>query len=198
MIFRLPGKKTHHRSDEELISAFCDTGNMESLGELFSPYLHLVYGVCLKYLKDRDESKDAVMQIFEKLVTDLPKQRVDNFRTWLYVVTKNFCLMQIRSQRTQNDRFTEWAIDQSVFMETDDTLHPIDKRSSDLEDGLADCIERLKDEQKNCIRLFYYESMCYNEIAGSLKIDEKKVKSHLQNAKRNLKLCLEEKNAEQE
>jgi RNA polymerase sigma-70 factor (ECF subfamily) len=88
--------------------------------------------------------------------------------------------------------------DNAVFMESSTVLHPIDEDGADMEADLADCIKRLKDEQSECIRLFYFENRCYNEIAVYLKLDEKKVKSHLQNAKRNLKLCLEEKHAGQE
>ena len=82
-------------------------------------YMHLVYGVCLKYLKNRDESKDAVMQIFEKLITEIPKQKIENFRSWLHVVTKNYCLMQLRSDKSQKEKFNEWINDPSVFMENE-------------------------------------------------------------------------------
>jgi RNA polymerase sigma-70 factor, ECF subfamily len=198
MIFKILGKSSQHKTDEELIAEFSSSGNLDLLGELYSAYMVLVYGVCLKYLKDRDDSKDAVMQIFEKIITEIPKQNIVNFRGWLYVVTRNYCLMQLRSMKSQEDRLSAWANDNVVFMENGIGLHPIDEDVSDIEADLADCIKRLKDEQRECIRLFYFENKCYSEIAVSLKIDEKKVKSHLQNAKRNLKLCLEEKNAEQE
>lgn len=194
----MPGKKLVHLSDEILIGEFTITGDLEVLGELYSRYMHLVYGVCLKYLKDRDESQDAVMQIFEKLIMEIPKQKIENFRSWLHVVTKNYCLMQLRSEKSHTEKFNEWINDPTVFMENEPVLHPIDSNEPDLEKGLADCIERLKEEQKECIRQFYYENRCYNEISVNLGIDEKKVKSHLQNAKRNLKLCLEEKNVGQE
>jgi RNA polymerase sigma-70 factor, ECF subfamily len=197
MIFFKSDNKNSLNSDEDLLRNFTSSGNLEVLGELYTRYMHLVYGVCLKYLKNRDESQDAVMQIFEKLITEIPKQRIENFRNWLHVVTKNYCLMQLRSQKTKIERFNEWINDPTVFMEPDQFLHPIDSNEQDLEKGLADCIERLKDEQKECIRQFYYENRCYNEISDKLGIDEKKVKSHLQNAKRNLKLCLEEKHAGQ-
>jgi len=182
------------KSDNDLLNEFTSSGDLEVLGELYSRYMHLVYGVCLKYLKDRDESKDAVIQIFEKLITEIPKQKIDNFSSWLHVVTKNYCLMQLRSQKSKDEKFNEWINDPVVFMENSNYLHPIDAEEPDMEKDLADCIERLRDEQKECIRLFYYENRCYQEISADLNIDEKKVKSHLQNAKRNLKICLEEKN----
>jgi RNA polymerase sigma-70 factor (ECF subfamily) len=106
--------------------------------------------------------------------------------------------MQIRSLKTKDEKFKEWINDPSVFMESSSSAHPIDKDEPDIEKSLAECIERLKNEQKESIILFYYHNRCYNEIALTMGLNEKKVKSHLQNAKRNLKLCLEEKNAGQE
>ena len=198
MIFNISRGKNSITKDEDLLRKFTSTGDLEVLGELYSRYMHLVYGVCLKYLKDRDEAQDAVMQIFEKLIIEIPKQKIENFRSWLHVVTKNYCLMQLRSQKSKDEKLSEWINDPLVFMENSQSLHPIDEDQPDIEKGLADCIERLKDEQKECIRQFYYENRCYNEISVNLGIDEKKVKSHLQNAKRNLKLCLEEKHVGQE
>ncbi len=198
MNFKTPLKKTHQKTDEELITEFNRTGDPEVLGELYSGYMYLVYGVCLKYLRDREESKDAVMQIFEKLMVEIPKQKIENFRSWLHVVTKNYCLMQLRSQKSQNEKLIEWADYSLHFMEYSSDVHPIDEEEPDMEKGLADCIERLKDEQKECIKQFYFKNRSYIEIANITGLEEKKVKSHLQNAKRNLKLCLEEKNARQE
>jgi len=198
MIFKIPGIRSHQKTDEEYIAEFTLHGNLEVLGELYSGYMHLVYGVCLKYLKDRDESMDAVMQIFEKLIIEIPKQRIENFRSWLHVVTKNYCLMRLRSQKSQDEKLIHWMNDSLVFMESSQEMHPIDEDEPDMEKALLDCIEKLKDEQKDCIQQFYYNNRCYSEIALNMSLDEKKVKSHLQNAKRNLKICLEEKHAGQE
>ena len=198
MLFKLPGKKNLGRSDEELLDEYTQSADMEVLGELYSRYMHLVYGVCLKYLKERDEAMDAVMQIFEKLVIEIPRQKIENFSGWLHVVARNFCLMQLRSRKTREERFKEWINDPVLFMENAPFMHPVDENKPDLENGLMDCIEKLKNEQKECIRQFYFNNRCYLEIAGYLNIDEKKVKSHLQNAKRNLKICLEEKHVREE
>jgi RNA polymerase sigma-70 factor (ECF subfamily) len=194
MLIKLPGKRSGKKTDEELLKEFRNSGDLELLGELYSGYMHLVYGVCLKYFKDRDESMDAVMQIFEKLIIEIPKHNIENFRSWLYAVTRNYCLMQIRSQKSNKEKLNEWIIETQIFMENRQDLHPIDNDESDMDKTLEDCIEKLKNEQKECIRQFYFENRSYNEIAIKLDLDEKKVKSHLQNGKRNLKLCLEEKN----
>jgi len=196
MLFRIPREKLQSKADQELLADFKSAGDLEVLGELYSRYVHLVYGVCLKYLKDREEAKDGVMQIFEKLIIEIPKHNIETFHSWLHVVTKNYCLMLLRSGKSEKEKFSEWINDPSVFMETVIDLHPLDdeENSKSIERDLKDCIEKLKEEQRLCIRQFYFENRCYNEISGNLGLDEKKVKSHLQNGKRNLKICLEEKN----
>jgi len=200
MLFKTAGRKKSDLPDEELLREFCDTSDLEILANLYSRYMHLVYGVCLKYLRNRDEAMDAVMQIFEKLITEIPRHKIETFRNWLHVVTKNFCLMKLRSEKSQKEKMAEWINDPVVFMESDENLHPIDdeERNQNIDKALADCINRLKNEQKACIEMFYYHNKCYGEIAVSLGIDEKAVKSHLQNGKRNLKICLEEKNVRKE
>ena len=184
------------KSDEELLGKFKNSGNLDLLGELYSRYMHLVYGVSLKYLGDRDDAQDAVMNIFEKLITDLPRHEVQNFKSWLYVLTKNHCLMEIRSRKSADSRLEGLKTEQE-FMESEEELHLIDREDnsmeSSLEKALMDCIEQLKTEQKQCIEMFYYQKLCYQEIADSLKMEEKTVKSYLQNGKRNLKICLEGK-----
>ena len=190
---RFSWKKKVSKTDDELIEEFSASGDLEVLGELYSRYMHLVYGVCLKYLKEREESMDAVMQIFEKLVTDIPKQEIQSFRSWLHVVTKNFCLMHLRSKRSQDERIKEMVTEGAYFVENSVELHPIDREDVNMDRALEDCIEQLNEEQKACIRRFYFDNKCYNDIAKEMGIDEKKVKSHLQNGKRNLKLCLEKK-----
>jgi RNA polymerase sigma-70 factor (ECF subfamily) len=182
--------KRNEQSDEELLDKFKNSGNLDLLGELYARYMHLVYGVSLKYFKNRDDAQDAVMHIFEKLIEELPKHDVQNFKSWLYVLTKNHCLMEIRSRKS-SDRLLEGLKIEQEFMESVDEMHPIDRDDEQIEKALRTCIEKLKIEQKQCIELFYYQKLCYQEIAEKLGMNEKKVKSYLQNGKRNLKICLE-------
>ncbi len=182
-------------TDQELLVEYADSGDLEVLGTLYSRYLHLVYGVSLKYLKDREESQDVVMTIFEKLITDLKKHKVENFKSWLHVTTKNFCLMKLRSSTGHSEK-SDSAIISQESMEFSVPVHHDD---STLEDDLIlleNCIEELKEEQKLSVRLFFIEQKCYKDIVVQTGFKLKKVKSYIQNAKRNLKICVE-KNREQ-
>jgi len=173
--------------DEELISIYRESGAQEIVGELYERYMALTYGVCLKYLKDREESKDAVMQIFEKLMTLLKEHQVSQFKGWLYVTARNHCLMQLRGRKGK--QFEEIH---PGLMENDDLLHPGD--GPELETKLQvmeQCLQTLGDEQQRCVRLFYIEQKCYKDISLETGYELNKVKSAIQNGKRNLKICME-------
>lgn len=185
------------RSQEEineelaLIDRYKKTGDLAIAGALYKKYMHLVYGLCLKYLKNREDSQDAVMQLFEKVSESLKTHEVTNFKSWLYVVSKNFCLMQLRSKQHKVHAHSQ-DIDR-IDMENGMLLHHDDEPSV-LEEDLSKlelCIEQLQEEQKTCIQLFYLQKRSYNEIALSTSYELKKVKSYVQNGKRNLKICME-------
>ncbi len=193
MKFRLTGN-LDREEDESLVNRYRESGDIDVLGVLYKRYMALVYGVCLKYLKDREMAKDAVMDVFEKLTVELKVKEIDKFRPWLYVVSKNHCLMTLRRMKVDLRHEEKYQNEESVFMESDNFVHPVDEPAANLNKTLKDCINRLKMEQKQCIELFYFESMCYKEIAGELNLEIKKVKSLIQNGKRNLKNCIENSN----
>jgi len=182
----------NQQQENKLINSYKQTKNLEYLGALYQPYMQLVYGVCLKYLKDRESAQDAVMDIFEKLAIELIKhEKPDVFKTWLYVVTKNFCLMKLRSDGSESKTFKKISLE---IMENGHSMHPLDEDEEvDLSPALQACMEKLKEMQRKSIELFYYKKLCYKEIADELKLTEKQVKSDIQNGKRNLKICLEGK-----
>jgi RNA polymerase sigma-70 factor (ECF subfamily) len=192
-------KRASEEKDEELLKRFRENGDIEILGRLYERYMHLVYGVCLKYLEDRDTSKDEVMNIFEKLVTAVPEQEIVSFKTWLYVVAKNHCLMLLRSRKSEAAHRELMLDDPTFFMENVSEMHPMEndegmdeKMDKGIDAGrLEECIEKLKEEQRQCIQMFYYEGFGYKEICQKLGLEEGKVKSYIQNGKRNLKICLE-------
>lgn len=177
-------------SDKELLVAFKANGDINILSTLYQRYMDLVFGVCLKYFKDAERSKDAVMDIFDELNTKLRQHDVDNFKGWVHVLARNYCLMQLRSPR--NLKTTEFN---PVFMQSEQNSH-LNGEALEKEENLTkleQCIETLPEEQKQSVKLFYLESKCYNEIAEITGFDWNKVRSYIQNGKRNLKICLEEK-----
>lgn len=184
-----PIKKSSLSSDSDLIERFRLKDDQDALGELFIRYSALVYGVCLKYLKDREEAQDAVMQIFEKLNTALKQHHIGHFKSWLYVSSRNHCLMHIRSSKKFQKQETS-----DVFMENELVLHlDIDDNGNEQDlVKLEKCIEQLKSDQKKCVQLFYLKEMCYKEIVSNTGLKLNKVKSHIQNGKRNIKNCMEQ------
>ena len=173
--------------DKELVSLFRTSGNMEVLAVLFQRYMELLYGVCLKYLKQPEAAKDAVMQIFEELVQKLPKHEVDNFKSWLYTLAKNYCLMQLRTPK--NLKTTEFNAD-SMQLEEEMHLNGVLLKEENLQ-KLERCLQTLSQEQKQTVELFYLQNKCYKEIAGETGIEWNKVRSFIQNGRRNLKICME-------
>ena len=191
-----PGKEIKALSDEVLFNLFQDNKNKEMMGELFKRYTHLVFGVCFKYLKDEEKARDAAMQVFEQLLTKPAKQDIRSFKDWLFILTKNHCLMLIRheqaGQRVLNEKFYDL---QSEIMESSSRMHLYDAEEQEQRFArLRVALARLPDEQRQCVELFYYEDKSYQEITHLTGYDLNKVKSYLQNAKRNLKNMLDHGN----
>ncbi|OOQ59092.1 RNA polymerase sigma factor [Mucilaginibacter pedocola] len=176
-------------ADEELVSSYRLNADIGVLGKLYERHMPLVYGLCLKYLKDEEPARDAVMAIFEELVVKLKQHEVKQFRSWLYVLARNHCLMQLRADK----KLPTIGIDD--FMEFTPVLHP-DENEGDKEEALqalARCMDKLTAPQKQSVNLFYIEEKCYKEIAEQTGYTLNEVKSYIQNGKRNLKLCLEKR-----
>jgi RNA polymerase sigma-70 factor (ECF subfamily) len=95
--------------------------------------------------------------------------------------------MALRSQKGKH--FEEIS---PFIMESESDLHLEEEGGleSDLS-KLEKCIEKLGSEQKSCVELFFIQQKCYQEITDLTGFDFKKVKSYIQNGKRNLKQCME-------
>jgi RNA polymerase sigma factor (sigma-70 family) len=177
-------------SDEELLNRYRKTDNQEWLGQLYGRYLELVYGVCLKYLQDEASAEDAVMAIFEELMTKVREHDIQNFRSWLYVLSKNHCLMKLRKdKRRQTVNY-----DPGIMHSIDPAHHTMEDFEENGEAAmLRDCIQRLSEQQKQCIELFYFQEYSYKEIAEMRSERLGQVRSNIQNGRRNLRLCMEKK-----
>jgi RNA polymerase sigma-70 factor (ECF subfamily) len=187
--------KYQHISDQELLEHFYHDHNNEWLGILLKRYTLLLLGVCMKYLKNEEEAKDSVQQIFLKAITELQKYKVEFFKSWIYMVAKNHCLMKLRDKQGKiptelNERMAatpEEESDRSSLLENDHTI-----------DLMQEALKELIPEQQQCVTLFYLHKKSYHEISEETGYNMLQVKSYIQNGKRNLRNMIEKKIKDEE
>ena len=173
-------------SDDELFKQFVQTANQELLGQLYTRYIPLVYGLCLKYLQQVEDAEDAVNDIYEELSRKIQHYQIDNFKTWVYSVAKNHCLQILR--KGKNKFFEE--IDLSN-MESGEFEHLIEvDDDKEKEEALNYCLGTLPEEQRQCVVHFFFDDFSYADIVEKTGFALNKVKSYIQNGKRNLKICI--------
>ncbi|GAC1386259.1 MAG: hypothetical protein NVSMB45_15940 [Ginsengibacter sp.] len=139
----------------------------------------------MKYLRNEDDAKDAVQQIYIKVITELPKYKVQYFKSWVYMIAKNHCLMQLRNVVNK--------------IELDEKMNLHESSISDIEhntnldfsvEQLNNAMQQLNALQRDSLNLFYLNKRSYREIAGIMNLSLLQVKSFIQNGKRNLRQIL--------
>jgi len=180
-------------TDQELLEQFYADHDNEWLGILLQRYTLLLLGVCMKYLKNEDEAKDSVQQVFLKVIQELHKYKVEYFKSWLYMIAKNHCLMRLREKQGKitaeiNEKLTaqpEEETDRQLMVSNDRTLAIMEE-----------ALQELNPEQRQCVTLFYLEKKSYQEVSAATGFSLLQVKSYIQNGKRNLKIMIERKLSE--
>ncbi len=189
LLYKVNKDARHDISDNELLEKFYDTGDKRCMGILLQRYTLLLLGVCMKYLKNEEESKDAVQQVFLKVIIELQKYKVEYFKSWLYMVTRNFCLMKLRDKTSRPSKELH-----DIFT-VDEEAEPLKEHFE--KDKLLSYIElsldELNNEQKTCLILFYLHKKTYHTISDETGFTLMQVKSNIQNGKRNLKILVEKK-----
>ena len=176
-------------SDSELLAKFYEDHNNEWLGVLLQRYTMLLLGVSMKYLKNEEEAKDCVQQVFLKVINELHKYKVEYFKSWIYMIAKNHCLMQLRNKGKHTTEVNEKIMGAADETEETDRHLEKDRALNDMEQAL----QQLNKEQQVCVTLFYLEKKSYQEIAEQTSYNLMQVKSHIQNGKRNLRILMERK-----
>jgi RNA polymerase sigma factor (sigma-70 family) len=144
----------------------------------------------MNYLHSEAESKDAVIEIFEKFDKDLLRYDIRNFGNWLHSVTRNHCLHLIKKKRTNIDieeehsSLAQRAIEEFNLLNTDDVHQQFHLKH------LEEALNALQEEQRICVEQFYLHEKSYEEIEKSTGYSYNQVKSYIQNGKRNLKIYL--------
>ena len=186
----MPGKARYaEMSDDELVKVYRSTGDMNALSNLVQRYTALIFAVCMKYLKDPIDSEDAASDIFTTLHEKLGKHDVQSFKSWLYVLTRNHCLQILRNRTRERKQEEDYVMHSAPLLHHDKEDYATEQDFNDLED----CMGRLSGEQGRSIRLFYYDALSYDQIADQLGVAKEKVRSFIQNGRRNLRNCMEQK-----
>ena len=180
-------QKFNHITDAELLQKFYMDHDNEWLGILLPRYTLLLLGVCMKYLKNEEEARDCVQQIFFKVINELHKYKVDYFKSWIYMIAKNHCLMKLRDQKNKIVELNQ-EITVAINFETD-KINLVEKDL--LLQKMEAALNKLNPDQQQCVKLFYLEKKSYSEVAEITGFTMLQVKSYLQNGKRNLKLLME-------
>ena len=177
-----------HITDKELLEHFYAGRDNKWLGILLQRYTLLLFGVCMKYLKNEEEAKDCVQQVFLKAITELEKYKVEYFKSWIYMVARNHCLMRLRHPGRKTVDIDEKIIKQEEEIKISSHLE-----KETLLQAMSAALNELSKEQKECVILFYLEKKSYLEVAEKTGFTIMQVKSYIQNGKRNLKLLLDKK-----
>ena len=180
------GIRYHDKDDMELLQMNANEGNIDCLGILLQRYTRMLLGVCMKYLKNEEEAKDSVQQIFFKVINELHKYKVDYFKSWIYMVAKNHCLMKLRDKKSEPIEINEKM---AIAADEKEARLFIEKKETDL-NNLETALKLLNEDQRVCLTLFYLEKKSYQEISSVTNYDGLQVKSNIQNGKRNLKILM--------
>jgi RNA polymerase sigma-70 factor (ECF subfamily) len=186
-------KKISQHTDAELLTLFKQTTQNQYLGELLERYSLLVFGVCIKYLKDQVSAQDATQQVFEKVIKEVVKYDIPYFKSWLYSVAKNQCLMQLRNSSNKMHYTAQEIDDLELTAEDDSGLKIREYLLQDKLEILHESLQNLNKDQSVCINLFYLQKLSYREIENKTGLTFQQIKSNIQNGKRNLRLMLETK-----
>ncbi|MDI1355891.1 MAG: sigma-70 family RNA polymerase sigma factor [bacterium] len=176
-------------SDQELLGNYLTLGDPNFVGLLYERYGHLVLGLSIKYLKNKDDAEDAVIQIFTNLLSDLKKYKIEYFKSWLYVYSKNFCLMELRKRQSNLKKELELHENVHIIMDFSDPEH-LKEKERQIQ-VMEHAIHSLNEDQRQCVELFYLKNKSYQEISQETGYSTNEVKSYIQNGKRNLKLKME-------
>ncbi len=179
--------ETSRLPDADLVILYKESGDLTILGELYQRYMDLIYGVCLKYLKEPEQAKDSVMAIFEELTLKLRKHEVTHFKAWLHQLARNHCLMYLRSPRNKNSLPLP---EELMYSAETEHLNAVMEKEQHLQQ-LSRCLETLGPEQRQTVEAFYLQEKSYQEISESTGMDWNRVRSLIQNGRRNLRNCME-------
>jgi RNA polymerase sigma factor (sigma-70 family) len=177
----LRGQAHTEISDRDLIKLYLDTQNHTYFSLLYNKYAGKVFGKCLSILKEEDLARDAMQDVFMKILLNLSSfEEKSMFSTWVYSITYNYCIDQVRKKKKDKVLFSE-DIERSPDVPEEDIP---DEYLMEMEvHYLKKVLSMLGEEDRLILLMKYQDDMSIKEIAESIKKTESAVKMKIKRAK---------------
>lgn len=172
------------QTDEELVRLFIVTQRNPYFEELYERCSNKVYRKCLSFVKDQAKAEDFTHDIFLKLIFKLGSyQENARFSTWLYSITYNYCMDQLRI----NKKRAEVYDDEKLEVPDDTDLNTMFEEPDVEAKRLNRAMERLTTEEKSVLMMKYQDELSIREISDIFKITESATKMRLLRSREKLR-----------
>lgn len=167
-------------SDEEAAEQYLLSHNVNYFNLLYERYSDKVFAKCMSMLRDQELAEDATQEIFVKILLSLSKfSGKSKFSTWIFSITYNHCIDQIRKEKKEN---TIAVNDFSRIDQIDDDIYDSEIKETNVF-RLKEVLEKLNAEDKSILLMKYQDDMSIKEICTVLDKTESAIKMKILRAK---------------
>lgn len=181
------------QQDESFLIKKAARGDVESFEKLIEAHQKKVFNIALGMLKNPADAEDIAQDVFIKVYKSLKNFKgQSSFSTWLYRVTTNTCLDELRRRKTRQT----FSIDEEIVTQegevskqvVDDSPSPDEiLEKNELKRNISHAISKLAKEHRTVIVLRDMQGFSYEEIANILQLPLGTVKSRINRARLTLK-----------
>lgn len=164
-----------------------DEGALAQLYKLASPRL---YGLCLRLLRQEALAEEVLQECFVKIWTHSARfsRQKGSGLTWMMSIVRNRALDIHRSLKTEPD-FVDVEYEGLDF--ASDTPGPDDlAQHSEEARAIVRCLQELREDQRRCILLAFYQGHTHDELAAMLDTPLGTVKAWIRRGLERLRQCL--------
>lgn len=170
-----------HYTDEQLVRLYVDTQRNTFFEELYERYADKVYRKCLSFVKDQAKAEDFTHDIFLKLILRVGTfNESSKFSTWLFSITYNYCMDQLRVHK----KLAEDELDETIdIADEPEEFDDIELEAKKLKKAL----EVLSHDERTILLMKYQDGFSIRDIADTFGFTESAVKMRLKRTKEKLK-----------
>ena len=160
-------------------------GDSASFGFLVDKYQNMVFTLAIKMLKHREDSEEVSQDAFIKAYKSLSRFNGESkFSTWLYRIAYNACLDRIK----KNSKFINTVeindVTSNEVFQASTVFDSLEKKERSV--IIQECMNKLPEDERAIIHLFYFEELSLKEIIEVVSISEGNLKMKLYRARKKL------------